>query len=127
MYDIFSVPIYKTETARLNELKEVVKSICDLDLWCPIVEFYKVTDLVCRGFLSARSASYLLTGRVTPHQANYFFKFLAFYESFELSELDFKIKELWQKTEKEVENTLLFPLAELASNDFLSIDFSDEK
>lgn len=114
--DIFSVPLYTSQQARLKLFYDYTRRLIELGLITPQVEFIKLADLVKRGFVSPYSASVILRGGLTPVQLRYFRSFLEFYESLDVSLPVFKIRKLWQNSSVRDVNTSLFQSEERDCN-----------
>lgn len=124
--DIFGVAQFRTSEARLKEFHSFYAQLYNLGL---LNLQFSVTSLLFhieRGFLSPQSASYFLAGRASSVQVDKFRLFSSMYDFLrEKGFTDFQILKSWQQTKTsavEVENTFLFPLAELdCSEDFSEV------
>lgn len=114
--DIFSVPLHSSPKERLKVFYDFTRKLIELDLVSPQVEFIKLVDLVKRGFVSPYSASVIVRGCLTPVQLRYFYGFLEFYESLDVSLPVFKIRKLWQNSSVRDVNISLFQSEERDCN-----------
>lgn len=130
--DIFEFPIKRTREAREREYKDIVRQLQNVgSLSCPHY-LGKLAFLTSAGYVSGRVASYFLAGKVTSVQKNvlsYFMNFLNDYSEDEMVSKSLFYLSSWHNVIKDVvvENTFLFPLAELACNDCLATDFVSER
>lgn len=118
-FDIFGVPVYKTESARRKAWAQMVNQCDNAKIINCSFPFVKLSHFVISGFLSPRSASYFLTGRASSGTHKYLDSFSKFYEDIvSLGYNDFKIYDLWltNKNAAVPENTFLFPLVGLDSD-----------
>lgn len=119
LVDIFGIAMRVTPKARLREFHSYYAQLFNLGKLNLLVPIADLLYFVENGYLSPQSASYFLAGRASEKQSYALALFQGFEElsrSYGLK--PFKILQSWQKTKVgKVENTFLFPLAELASND----------
>lgn len=115
--DIFGVPEPATREARLSSWNYLCSRVSALNIQNCQVSFSELYIFVLEGFVSPRSASYFLTGRISLSQFLKYEAFAQFWDNCVNNHVlsSFKVFQLWQKKQKcvETENTFLFPLVEL--------------
>ena len=115
--DIFGIAMFSTQRARLHEFSRMVSVLSRIGLYNPQKSFWKLRFYVEVGLLSPQSASYFFAGRASSFQVALLDSCVSLIQDWKQSEV-IKFLNSWQKTKVgKVENTFLFPLAELASND----------